>query len=107
MDIIRKVHEELSDHLQQRVRVEDLARKYLMNPTTLKSLFKDVYGNSIAAHIKEHRMEEAARLLKETGGSIGEAAANVGYKSQSKFTAAFKEYYGILPKDFRHAQQKK
>ncbi len=72
-----------------------------MNPTTLKTIFKSVYGTSIAAHMKEHRMEQAAKLLRETGLSIAEIAGCVGYDSQSKFTAAFKEYSGKLPKDYR------
>ncbi|MCQ2529184.1 MAG: AraC family transcriptional regulator [Saccharofermentans sp.] len=64
-------------------------------------VFKSVYGNSIAAHIKEHRMEQAARLLNDTDYNIAEIASSVGYSSQSKFTAAFKEYYGVLPTDYR------
>ena len=72
-----------------------------MNPTTLKTIFKCVYGTSIAAHMKEHRMEQAAKLLRETSLSIAEIAGRVGYDSQSRFTAAFKEYSGKLPKDYR------
>ncbi|MDE6184263.1 MAG: helix-turn-helix transcriptional regulator, partial [Lachnospiraceae bacterium] len=78
-----------------------LSKQYLMNPTTLKSMFKSVYGTSIAAHIKKHRMEKAAKLLRETDLSIAEIAAQVGYDSQSKFTSAFKETFGQLPKSCR------
>ena len=52
----------------------------------LKSVFKAVYGQPIAAHMKHHRMEEAARLLRETNGSIGDIAQQVGYENQSKFS---------------------
>ena len=88
--------------MEQRLTVESLSKQFLMNPTTLKTIFKSVYGNSIAAHVKEHRMEQAAKLLRETGLSIAEIAGRVGYDSQSRFTAAFKEYSGKLPKDYRH-----
>ena len=44
----------------------------------------------------------AAKLLRETTLSISEVSLQVGYESQSKFTAAFKEYFGILPKEYRH-----
>ena len=73
-----------------------------MNPTTLKTLFKSVYGTSLAAHIKEHRMEQAVKLLRETSLSIAEIAGRVGYDSQSRFTAAFKAYWGKLPRDCRN-----
>ena len=72
-----------------------------MNPTTLKQVFKSVYGASLAAHMKEHRMGRAAQLLRETDESVAEIARAVGYESQSKLTAAFKEYFGVLPKEYR------
>ena len=72
-----------------------------MNPTTLKAVFKSVYGNSLASHIREHRMERAAELLRGTDLSILEIARQVGYDSQSKFSTAFREAYGLLPKEYR------
>ena len=102
IEIIRKIHEQLTEHMEQRFTIESLSKQYLINPTTLKTMFKSVYGTSIAAHIKEHRMERAAKLLRETSLSIAEIAGSVGYDSQSKFTAAFKEYWGKLPKDYRN-----
>ena len=36
-----------------------------------------------------------------TDDSIAEIADQVGYTSQSKFTTAFKEYFGELPKEYR------
>ena len=60
-----------------------------------------MYGTSIAAHLKEHRLEKAAQLLRETDLTMAEIARQVGYESQSKFTAAFKEQYGLLPTAYR------
>ena len=99
--IIREIHDHLTEHMEQRVTIEELAHQYLINPTTLKTVFKEVYGNSLAAHMKEHRMEKAASLLRETELSVAEIAGQVGYESQSKFTAAFKEQFGQLPKEYR------
>ena len=99
--IIREIHDHLTEHMEQRVTIEELARQYLINPTTLKTVFKEVYGSSLAAHMKEHRMEKAAALLRETDMSVAEIAGQVGYESQSKFTAAFKEQFGLLPTAYR------
>lgn len=101
LEIIRKIHEYLTLHMEKRITIEELSRQYLINPTTLKAAFKSVYGTSIAAHIKEHRMEHAAKLLRESDLSAAEIAKAVGYESQSRFTAAFKAYFGILPKEYR------
>ena len=99
--IIREIHDHLTEHMEQRVTIEELSHRYLINPTTLKTVFKEVYGNSLAAHMKEHRMEKAAALLRETDMSVAEIAGQVGYESQSKFAAAFKEQFGQLPTAYR------
>ena len=101
VELIRTIHDQLISHLDQRITIEDLARRYLLNPTTLKTLFKAVYGNSIASHIKEHRMEAAASMLLQTDWSIAEIAHSVGYENQSKFATAFKEFYQVLPTEYR------
>ena len=101
LEIARRVHDELLQHIEQRITIEELSKKYLINPTTLKTAFKSVYGTSLAAHIREHRMEQAAKLLRTSELSVAEIAQAVGYDSPSKFTAAFKAFFHILPKEYR------
>ena len=101
IEIIHRVHEHLTQNIGQRITIESLSRQYLINPTTLKEVFKSVYGTSIAAHIKEHRMELAARLLLETDLSLAEIGQRIGYESQSRFSSAFKTYFQMLPKEYR------
>ena len=102
VEVIRNIHQYLLDNLHQRITIEELASQFLINPTTLKSVFKAVYGTSIASHISEHRMQAAARLLTETPKSIKEIANAVGYESQSKFSKVFKEYYDVIPTEYRN-----
>ena len=102
--IIHSIHKYLMEHLSERITIEELAKKFLMNTTTLKKAFKDVYGVSIAVHMKEHRMEVAAELLRETKKSVGDIALAVGYGSQSRFATAFRETYGVLPTEYRKKQ---
>lgn len=104
-EVIHDVHEYLLEHLGERITISDLSRKFLMNPTTLKKVFRQVYGNSLAAHIKEHRMERGAQLLLATDQRVGEIAQAVGYESQSRFSAAFQETYGVLPTVYRRAHR--
>ena len=100
-ETVRTIHDELLARLDQKTTIGALSRQYHMNPTTLKSTFKEVYGVSIAAHIKGHRMDRAAQLLRETELSVAEVARAVGYDSQSRFTAAFKSVFHVLPREYR------
>lgn len=100
--LIHDVHEYLLQHLDEKITIQMLSRQFHVNATTLKSVFKSVYGGSLAAHMKEHRMEQAAKLLTETGLSVSEIGRRVGYDSQSRFTGAFKEHTGMLPTEYRN-----
>ncbi len=100
-EIIRNVHNYLIEHISERITIEELSKKFLINTTTLKQVFKKVYGTTIAAHMKKHRLEQAALLLIKTNDDILSVARAVGYESQSRFTAAFKETYGCLPSEYR------
>ena len=102
--IIRHVHDELTNNLTERVTIEELSRKYLMNTTTLKRCFKQVYGETIAAHMKKHRMEEAALRLRKTQEEVAVIAKAVGFESPSRFCAVFRETYGQSPGEYRRAQ---
>lgn len=103
-DQIRRV-KEIQREIQRdpgiRTTIDELSEKYLMNPTTLKTVFKSVYGTSLGAYRREQTMERAATLLRETDDSVRDIAKAMGYKSQSKFTAAFKERHGATPTDYR------
>lgn len=105
-DTIEEVHEYLTHHLDERITIEELSKKFLMNPTTLKINFKNVYGSSLASHIKEHRMEKAAELLRETEDSILDISKKVGYENQSKFSENFKDFYKMLPSEYRKIKRK-
>ena len=101
VEIIRQIHDYLLQNINHRITIEELSKQYLMNPTTLKSVFKAVYGDSLAAHMREHRLEKAAIQLTETNNSISQIAKAVGYTSQSRFSTAFHEVYQMLPLEYR------
>ncbi len=100
-DVMHQVHAYMMEHLSEHITIEQLSREFLMNTTTLKQAFKRVYGTTIASHMKRHRMERAAQLLRETRMPVSGIAREVGYESQSRFSAAFRETYGMLPTEYR------
>ncbi len=99
--IMNSVHEYLVENLDKRITIEGVAKKFLMNTTTLKLLFKSVYGTSVAAHVKEHRMRKAKELLLNSEMSILQISHSVGYENTGKFAGAFKETYGDTPNAMR------
>lgn len=101
--IARRVHDLMTGDPMARLSIQELSRRFFIDASTLKACFRAVYGNSMAAHLQEHRMAAAAELLRDSGQSVGEIAGAVGYRSQSKFAAAFRRAYGVSPAAYRRA----
>ena len=101
VSIIRQIHDRMTEHPEKRYTIDELAKEYLINTAALKSLFKSVYGMPVAAYMKRYRIEKAAGLLQNSDESIASIARAVGYESQSKFSAAFKDIMKMLPTDYR------
>ena len=67
----------------------------------VKQCFKGVYGCSIAAYMKEYRMNAAAVILKNTQDSVISVAERVGYSNPGKFASAFRSVLGVTPTEYR------
>lgn len=100
-ELIKEIHRLLTEHLDQRFTIEDLSKRYLINTSTLKEVFKGVYGLPIAKYMKEFRIRKAMKLLRETNESIAAISKQVGYETQGKFTKAFKDVTQTLPTAYR------
>lgn len=105
-ELAREIHDFLIQDLAHYYTISDLSKRFLLNTASLKQAFKAVYGQPIASYMKEYRMKRAMELLRTTDQDIGEIAALVGYSSQSKFGAAFKEYAQALPTAYRKFSRK-
>ena len=107
VQIVNEVHELLVNDITKRYTIEELSAKFHINQTTLKTTFKTMFGQSIGGYMKEYRIKRAKDMLCHSDAPIAEIACAVGYENQSKFTAAFRDVTGMLPRDYRKAQTEK
>ena len=63
--------------------------------------FKESTGLSPHAWLRQHRLEQAMSMLRDTDESIVSVAAALGYSSQTAFAAAFRKLTGETPSDWR------
>jgi len=63
--------------------------------------FKESTGLTPHAWLRQHRLEQAMNMLRDTDASIVSVAAELGYTSQTAFAAAFKKLAGETPSDWR------
>jgi AraC-like DNA-binding protein len=81
--------------------VSDLALKAGMSRSALSALFRDLVGVSPMAYLARWRLLLAARVLRDEGVSVREAADRVGYDAEAAFSRAFKRQYGVAPATYR------
>ncbi|MGE9294745.1 MAG: helix-turn-helix domain-containing protein [Puniceicoccales bacterium] len=80
---------------------KDYARKLGYSPSHLSRELKKSWGKSPGKALRNMRLDEAARLLKESDLPAGEIAQKVGYNSASSFNRAFRIRFGNTPIKYR------
>jgi len=63
--------------------------------------FKESTGLSPHAWLRQHRLEQAMNMLRDTDASVVSVAAALGYGSQTAFAAAFRKLTGEAPSSWR------
>lgn len=79
--------------------IDQLANKFNVSPTKLKSDFKKVYGLSIFNYFQTKQMELAYDFILNRDLKIKEVATLFQYENASKFANTFKKVHGILPSE--------
>lgn len=99
------IHEALTyieHNFQNEITIEDIAGVCGLNRTYFGKIFKEALGKTPQEFLLNYRMLKAAELLKLTSLSIGDVGLAVGYDNQMHFSRAFKNNYGISPREWRY-----
>lgn len=77
--------------------LDDLAKTAAMSKTKLKKRFKEIMGTTAYQYYLDVKMEKAKSILEDCSIPITDLAYELGYKSTSHFSQAFKKHYGVTP----------
>jgi signal transduction histidine kinase/ligand-binding sensor domain-containing protein/DNA-binding response OmpR family regulator len=98
--LLQKLMGYVEKHMaEENLGVDDLATEACMSRTHLNRKLHALVNLSPLEFIRYLRLQRAQELLEKNAGSVGEIAYQVGYRSLSYFTAAFKERFGCLPSE--------
>jgi AraC family transcriptional regulator, activator of mtrCDE len=81
--------------------VASLARHACLSRSSFMARFVGAMGAAPMAVLRDLRMRQAAAQLRLNELSIGQIAANAGYKSRFSFARAFRRAYGADPTSYR------
>ncbi|MCA1964339.1 MAG: AraC family transcriptional regulator [Prosthecobacter sp.] len=97
LERVAKVREALLSNLENPPALDNLARLCGCHPQYLSRTFSEVAGTTISLYLRRLRIERAAELISTGRMNASEAALEVGYRSLSHFSQAFRAEKGCPP----------
>lgn len=94
-DIIRYI----SEHLSERITLDDLTRRFYLSKYYLCHEFKRVTGFTVFDYIRYKRIL-SAKMKFQNGQMINEVCRELGYEDYSNFYRTFKKITGMSPKEY-------
>lgn len=93
------------ENILQELSLEIVAAKVFVHPNYLSGKFKREVGSSITEFINKRRIEESKYFILHTDTSISDIALLFKFCNQSYYTALFKKFNSITPREFREIKQ--
>jgi AraC family transcriptional regulator len=98
---VSQVLDYIHDHLEQDIKLADLAVLLDMSQFHFSHVFKQAIGISPYQYLLQQRIERAKQLLKESDCSIMEIALSCGFNSHSHLSKQFRQLTGMTPTAYR------
>lgn len=98
---IGRVVQHMNRFYDRPLRLEDYAAMANMSKYHFLRVFEETVGATPLEYRNRIRLEHAAALLLEEQLSVEEVARTVGYSTAAYFSSAFKQKYGLSPKQFQ------
>ncbi len=95
--IMKTINANLSD---PDFNVERLTADVGISRAQLHRKMKEITGISTGEFIRNLRLEQAARLIREGKINVTQVAYSVGFNNQTHFSTVFKRHYGMTPTEY-------
>lgn len=99
---LRKVTDYIDKNLHSDLSLGRVAESLGMSSYHFAHLFKATTGQTPHGYVARCRMDRAKSLLRESNFLVNEIAGMVGYPSQSRFAAVFRQLTGQTPLRYRN-----
>jgi len=100
-ELLDKVTSYIESHYAERITVSDLSRKFYVSDSSISHLFKEKMGISLYHYVTQRRLISAKNLIFK-GLPLEQVATRVGFSDYSTFYRAFKQEYGISPRQYKN-----
>lgn len=99
-ELLDQVMEYMQKHLSEKITLSDIARHFYVSEATVTLTFRKKMGTSFHRCLNQRRLITAKTLIAENL-PIETVGERVGFADHSTFYRAFKQEYGISPRQYR------
>lgn len=104
---IHKVQDYIEQHFGQPMSIDELSNAAGFSKYHFSRIFQSMLHESLAHYVNRIRMENALFLLAHRADkNITDIAYELGFTESAVFSRAFKNYYGISPREYRKEYSK-
>ena len=103
-ELLDQVMAYVEAHLAEKITLADVARHFFISESTVTQTFRRKMGVSFYRCVTQRRLI-AAKALIEEGRTLETVGEQVGFTDYSAFYRAFKQEYGISPRQYRKMQE--
>ncbi|MDR6783415.1 AraC family transcriptional regulator [Pedobacter africanus] len=99
---VNKALQFIDERLDTALSLEVVSNVAFFSPFHFHRIFKAITNETLNSYVNRRRLEKAAAVLMHKPEiSISELSLMYGFTSNSSFTRAFKNFYGLSPSEFR------
>ena len=98
-ELLDRINGYIEQHYARHITIDELARQFFVSNSTISHLFKQKMGVSLYRYITQRRLIAAKALITQKV-PMEEIAHMVGFVDYSTFYRAFKQEFGISPRQF-------
>jgi AraC family transcriptional regulator len=104
---IHKVQDYIEHHLGHSLSIEELAGAAGFSKYHFSRIFQGILQEPLAHYVNRIRMENALFLLAHRADkNMTDIAYELGFSDSAVFSRAFKNYYGVSPREYRKEYSK-
>lgn len=103
-ELLDRVLAYVEQHLSQKITLSDVARHFYVSESTISQTFRNKMGVSFHRCVTQRRLITAKQMIEE-GTLLESVGEQVGFTDYSTFYRAFRQEYGISPRQYRKLQE--
>jgi len=101
VNAVARMQDYMLQHYQEEISLKDLADVAGYSSGYALRIFSEIVGMTPFAYIRDIRLSEARKKLRESNLSILDIALSLAFGSHEGFTKAFARQYGLPPRQYR------